>query len=220
MLLAGDIGGTKTALALYEEQSSATSPLSEQTYPSGRYQSLEQIVGEFLETCEVDRSAVGRGVFGVAGPVVSGRATLPNLPWVIDQAVLRKTFAWDTATLINDLEAIGHAVPLLSHSDLAEIKPGMAAVHGNLAVLAPGTGLGETFLSRQGNGYTVHPSEGGHGDFAPVNELQLGLLKYLLERFDHVSYERVCSGTGIPNIYAYVRDTDPVSYTHLTLPTN
>ena len=207
MLLAGDIGGTKTALALYEEQSSATSPVTEQTYPSGRYQSLEQLVEKFLDTHEVRRSTVRRGVFGVAGPVVGGRATLPNLPWVIDEAVLQKTFAWNTATVINDLEAIGYAVPLLSRSDLAEIKPGTAAAHGNLAVLAPGTGLGETFLSREGRRYAVHPSEGGHGDFAPVDQLQLGLLEYLLPRFDHVSYERVCSGTGIPNIYAYVKDT-------------
>jgi glucokinase len=108
--------------------------------------------------------------------------------------------------MINDLEAIGYAVTALADSDLETIKPGNAAPRGNIAVLAPGTGLGETFLSWNGTRYIAHPSEAGHGDFAPVDELQIGLLEYLLERFDHVSYERVCSGMGIPNIYAYIRD--------------
>jgi glucokinase len=109
--------------------------------------------------------------------------------------------------VINDLEAIGHAVTVLAPSDLATIKDGVPESHGNIAVIAPGTWLGETFSSWDGSRYTVHPSEGGHADFAPVDDFQIGLLTYLLERFDHVSYERVCSGTGIPNIYAYIKDS-------------
>jgi glucokinase len=206
MLLAGDIGGTKTILALYEEGSEATAPLCEETYPSGRYDSLEKLVREFLQTRKTENPQVGRAVFGVAGPVVAGRATLPNLPWVIEEAKLREQFGFQRVAMINDLEAIGHAVPALTDSDLETIKQGDAEPQGNIAVLAPGTGLGETFLSWNGRRYAVYPSEAGHGDFAPVDELQIGLLEYLLERFDHVSYERVCSGTGIPNIYAYIRD--------------
>jgi len=206
MLLAGDIGGTKTILALYEEVSGATSPLCEQTYPSGRYDSLEAVVREFLQA-RAEQPEIDRAVFGVAGPVVAGRATLPNLPWVIEAAKLREQFGLRQVTMINDLEAIGHAVTALAGGDLETIKPGRAEPRGNIAVLAPGTGLGETFLSWNGSRYTAHPSEAGHGDFAPVNEIQMGLLEYLLEHFDHVSYERVCSGTGIPNIYAYVKDT-------------
>jgi glucokinase len=206
MLLAGDIGGTKTILALYEEGSDATSPLREETFPSGRYESLEAVVRKFLEARKAEHPQVERAVFGVAGPVVAGRATLPNLPWVIEEAKLKGQFGFQQVAMINDLEAIGHAVTVLADSDLETIKPGDAEPRGNIAVLAPGTGLGETFLSWNGSCYTAHPSEAGHGDFAPVDELQIGLLEYLLERFDHVSYERVCSGMGIPNIYAYIRD--------------
>jgi len=208
MLLAGDIGGTKTVLALYEEKSSATTPLTEETYPSGRYDSLEQIVAEFLRSTQSGRGRIRihRASFGVAGPVVSGKATLPNLPWVIEGTRLKESFDFEAVAVINDLEAIGRAVPVLPATDLATVKDGTAEPGGNIAVIAPGTGLGETFLSWDGSKYTVHPSEGGHGDFAPVDNVQIGLLEYLLERFDHVSYERVCSGTGIPNIYAYIRD--------------
>ena len=206
MLLAGDIGGTKTILALYEEGSDPNAPACGQTYPSSRYESLEAVVREFLETRKAGHPQVERAVFGVAGPVVAGRATLPNLPWVIEEKNLKGEFCLQDVAMINDLEAIGHAVTVLADSDLVTIKPGDAQPRGNIAVLAPGTGLGETFLSWNGQRYAVHPSEAGHGDFAPVDELQVGLLEYLLKRFDHVSYERVCSGTGMPNIYAYIRD--------------
>ncbi len=203
MLLAGDIGGTKTVLALYEETSSATTPFTEATYPSGRYDCLEQIVEEFLQAKQV---RVHRASFGVAGPVVGGKATLPNLPWVIEEAKLKEKFDLETIAVVNDLEAIGQAVPVLPAADLATVKEGTPEPWGNIAVIAPGTGLGETFLSWDGKKYIVHPSEGGHADFAPVDGLQMGLLEYLLERYNHVSYERVCSGTGIPNIYAYIKD--------------
>ena len=206
MLLAGDTGGTKTILALYGEGSNPTSPLREETYPSSRFDSLEAVVKEFLQVRKAEHPQVTRAVFGVAGPVVAGRATLPNLPWVIEETKIKEQFGFQQVIMINDLEAIGHAVPALADSDLETIKSGSAEHRGNIAVLAPGTGLGETFLSWNGNRYTVHPSEAGHGDFAPVDELQIGLLEYMLERFDHVSYERVCSGMGIPNIFAYIRD--------------
>jgi glucokinase len=206
MLLAGDIGGTKTILALYEERSKATSPFCEETYPSGRFDSLEAIIVEFLQSRQAERPQVHLAAFGVAGPVVAGKASLPNLPWVIEEIKLKHEFGFQGVAIINDLEAIGHAVPALGDSDLERVKEGSAEPRGNIAVLAPGTGLGETFLSWNGSRYSVHPSEAGHGDFAPVDDFQIGLLDYLLKRFDHVSYERVCSGTGIPNIYAWIRD--------------
>jgi glucokinase len=207
MLLAGDIGGTKTALALYAEESNPADPRAEVTFPSAEYDSLEAIIGEFLRQQKECRGRVRRASFGVAGPVVGGRATLPNLPWIIEESKLRDTFGFDRVSVINDLEAIGHAVPVLAPADLETIKEGDPELHGNFAVVAPGTGLGETFLSWEGSRYIVHPSEGGHGDFAPVDDFQNGLLGYLLDRYDHVSYERVCSGNGIPNIYAYIRDS-------------
>jgi len=194
MLLAGDIGGTKTVLALYNEKSEPTAPLDEQRYPSGRYNSLEQIVEEFLKG---RAEQVHRASFGVAGPVVEGKASLPNLPWVIEEAKLKQRF---------DLETIAQAVPVLPPEDLETVKKGNAVLQGNMAVIAPGTGLGEASLTWDGLSYQAHSSEGGHGDFAPIDGFQIGLLEYLRERFDHVSYERVCSGTGLPNIYAYIRD--------------
>jgi glucokinase len=203
MLLAGDIGGTKTVLALYNEESEPTAPLDEQRYPSGQYENLEQIVGEFLKG---RAEQVHRASFGVAGPVVEGKASLPNLPWVIEEAQLKQRFDLETVSLLNDLEAIALAVPVLPPEDLETVKQGNAVLHGNMAVVAPGTGLGEAYLTWDGRNYRAHSSEGGHGDFAPIDGFQIGLLEYLLERFDHVSYERVCSGTGLPNIYAYVRD--------------
>jgi glucokinase len=204
MLLVGDIGGTKTVLALYGEDSKPSNPQAQTTFPSGEYGSLEAIIQEFLRSQA--QPAVDRAAFGVAGPVVGGKASLPNLPWVIEDEKLRSTFGFRTVNVINDLEAIGHAVPVLETADLATVKEGAPPRHGNIAVIAPGTGLGETFLSWDGSRYTVHPSEGGHADFAPVDEFQVGLLGYLLDRYDHVSYERVCSGTGIPNIYNYIKD--------------
>jgi glucokinase len=207
MLLAGDIGGTKTVLALYEENSNPSNPLNQETFSSGKYDSLEAIVREFLQSLKPGQRHVKRAAFGAAGPVVGGKATLPNLPWVIEESKLQSIFDFDTVKVINDLEAIGYAVPVLEDADLEIVKGGEPEPNGNIAVVAPGTGLGETFLSWDGARYTVHPSEGGHADFAPVNELQLGLFDYLLERFDHVSCERVCSGTGIPNIYAYIKDS-------------
>jgi glucokinase len=205
MLMAGDIGGTKTVLALYGAESSPANPVTQQTFQSSRYETLEAIIRQFLQSLKPEQRRVHRAAFGVAGPVVGGTATLPNLPWVIVESKLQSSFDFETAKVINDLEAIGHAVPVLEASDLATVKDGDPQRNGNIAVVAPGTGLGETFLSWDGGRYTVHPSEGGHADFAPADELQIGLLYYLLERFDHVSYERVCSGTGLPNIYNYLK---------------
>jgi len=203
MLLAGDIGGTKTVLALYNEKSEPTAPLDEQRYPSDQYDSLGQIVEEFLKG---RAGQVRRASFGVAGPVVDGRASLPNLPWVIEEAQLKQRFDLEDVILLNDLEAIAQAVPVLPPEDLETVKEGRAVPQGNIAVIAPGTGLVEAFLTWDGGNYQAHSSEGGHADFAPIGGFQIGLLEYLLERFDHVSYERVCPGTGLPNIYAYIRD--------------
>lgn len=204
MLLAGDIGGTKTVLGLFDERGGPARAIAEQTYPSGRFASLEEIVARFLEGRE---EGVRRGSFGVAGPVVGGTARLSNLPWVIDADALRRRFGFESVSLLNDLEAIAEAVPVLAPEDLEVLNQGNPAPGGNIAVIAPGTGLGEAFLTWDGAKYRAHASEGGHGDFAPVDGFQVGLLEYLMKRFGHVSYERVCSGSGIPNLYAYIRDS-------------
>src|SRR4029453_10119153 len=113
--------------------------------------------------------------------------------------------------LMNDLEAIARAVPVLQASDLITLNAGVAVPQGAIAVIAPGTGLGESFLTWNGSQYLAHSSEGGHSDFAPTDQRQIRLLQYLLQRFDHVGIERVCSGIGVPNIYEYLRDEEQLA---------
>lgn len=204
MLLAGDVGGTKTDLAVFSHDSGPNVPLVEATFSSGRYSSLEELVSEFLSQIDFQ---VDRASFGVAGPVVSGKATITNLPWKMDEAQLQEALDLSSVRLLNDLAAIAYALPFLGPSDLHAINEGQPVANGTLAVIAPGTGLGEAFLVWDGARYIPVPSEGGHTGFAPTNRMEIELLCYLLERFDHVSFERVCSGIGIPNIYAFLKDS-------------
>jgi glucokinase len=204
VLLAGDIGGTKTSLALFSRERGPYTPLAKETFPSGHYPSLEALAQEFLGSVELP---ISKASFGVAGPVVEGRAKITNLPWQMEEARLGAALKVPSVSLLNDLEAIAHAVPTLSGSDIHTLNTGRTVEHGAIGVIAPGTGLGEAFLAWDGHRYRVHASEGGHTDFAPVNDLQVELLRFLLARGDHVSYERVCSGRGLPNIYTFLRET-------------
>ena len=203
MLLAGDTGGTKTNLALFRDEESWREPVDEATFQSGNYASLEALVQDYLAQQKV---SIDHASFGVAGPVMDGHATITNLPWKMDEKTLQDALHIPSVRLLNDLDAIAHAVPHLDERDVATINKGQAKPGGAIAVIAPGTGLGEAFLIWNGTAYQTHSSEGGHADFAPSNPFELDLLRYLLERFPHVSYERVCSGKGFPNIYAYLRD--------------
>ncbi|PDV99683.1 glucokinase [Candidatus Chloroploca asiatica] len=203
MILAGDIGGTKTICALFSVEEGPHAPLVEVTFPSGRYVSLEAIVRAFLAD---HPGTIQSACFGVAGPVVDGRATITNLSWVVEEERLQEELGQIPVTLINDLKAIAQAVPYLEQGDVATLNPGETVDQGAMGVIAPGTGLGEAFLTWDNGRYRAHPSEGGHSSFAPTTPTEADLLKYLLEEHRHVSYERVCSGMGIPNIYAYFRD--------------
>ena len=204
MLLAGDIGGTKTNLAIFSPAAGVRAPLAEASFPSADYPSFEALIREFLSQIGL---RVARASFGVAGPVVAGRAKVTNLPWVIDEEALQATLQISSVQVLNDLEAIASAVPFLEPADLYTLIEGEPAAGGAIAVIAPGTGLGEAFLTWDGSGYRAHASEGGHANFAPTNQFEIELLRYLLQQFDHVSCERVCSGRGLPNIYAYLRDS-------------
>ncbi|HEU5379489.1 MAG TPA: glucokinase [Ktedonobacteraceae bacterium] len=210
MLLAGDIGGTKTNLAVFstETEDGWKKPLAEATFPSGKYAGLEALVQEFQEQ---HHFPIEHASFGVAGPVVGGHATITNLPWVLEENHLKQVLRIPSVTLLNDLTAIAHSVPYLETNDLHTLNAGHPVQEGALAVVAPGTGLGEAFLTCHGGQYHAHTSEGGHADFAPADELQLELLRYLQQRFKHVSFERVCSGKGLPNIYAFLKDTGRAS---------
>jgi len=202
-ILAGDIGGTKTNLAVYRRDWGPGEPVAEATFPSGKYSGLEVMVREFLLQVE---EKVDRASFAVAGPVVNGEAKVTNLPWVMDERSLAQSLNLSSVNLLNDALAFAYAVPFLGKDDLYTLERGRPDPGGALAVVAPGTGLGEAYLTWDGPKYLAFPSEGGHADFAPANALEVGLLNYLLDRFDHVSCERVCSGRGLANIYAYLKE--------------
>lgn len=202
MRLAGDIGATKTVLAIYDTAGNAKTPIIQKKYPSGNYYSLESIIQQFFD--ETGQSA-DTAAFGVAGPVIGGTAELTNLNWIIKKRELKSSFGFKDVALVNDLVATATAIPELGDGDLHQLNSGFADKNAPLAIIAPGTGLGEAYLTWDGTQYQAWPSEGGHADFAPTNEFELGLLNYLYGIYGHVSTERVCSGTGIPNIYNYLK---------------
>lgn len=209
MLIAGDIGGTKTDLAVFSREAGPLAPIAKRKVHSADYSSLENIVKEFLATTQLK---VDSACFAVAGPVIEGRVKTTNLPWVIEENALAQelNLRKERVSVINDLEAIARAVPILRLSDVVTINEGKATARGAIAVIAPGTGLGESFLTWDGSRYRAHSSEGGHSDFAPTDERQVRLLEYMFKKFDHVSFEHVCSGVGIPNLYGFLRDVEGI----------
>ncbi len=209
MLIAGDIGGTKTDLAIFSSEAGPHAPLAQARVHSADYPNLQAIVREFLAK---NNKPIDRACFAVAGPVIGGRVKTTNLPWVIEEAAMAQALNINAQSvrLINDLEAIARAVPILRPSDVHTLNVGGPVPRGAIAVIAPGTGLGESFLTWDSTRYVAHSSEGGHSDFAPTDERQIGLLQYMLRKSDHVSFEHVCSGIGIPNIYKYLGDVEGV----------
>ncbi|HDR67713.1 MAG TPA: glucokinase, partial [Bacteroidaceae bacterium] len=202
MILAGDIGGTKALLALYDIKDGSLIEYRKKKYASATFEHLDAIVIDFLK----DVKTMPRiGVFGIPGPVVPGRIRLPNLPWELDADELSHKTNIDTVEFVNDLAATAYSIPFLDPDDIIQIKEG-APVRASekYVVVAPGTGLGEAFLFCEGDRKMVIPSEGGHSDFAPVNEMESGLYGFLANRYGHVSYERIISGRGIPNIYDFL----------------
>lgn len=202
MLIAGDVGGTKTLLALFTQEMGPRKPLAKAEFRSTDYPSLAPMVRDFLGPVD---DATTCACFDVAGPVVDGQARLTNLPWVLDEEALRRDLGLTDVILLNDLAAVAVAIPHLRSDELHTLNAGRPELHGPLAVAAPGTGLGEAFLVWDGQKYLACASEGGHVDFAPADELQTELLGFMRERFGHVPYERVCSGSGLPNIYDFLR---------------
>ncbi len=204
MILAGDIGGTNSRLAVFDVEGGRPKPVTEGTFPSRAHQGLNEIVAKF--TAEQNQSFDG-ACFGVAGPVKRGRSETPNLPWVVDAGQLASQLGLETVLLINDLEANAHGIAALEPKDFITLNDGERDAYGNAALISPGTGLGEAGLRWEGDHHRPFPSEGGHADFAPRNEVEIELLRYLLTQFESVSYERVLSGPGLHNIYKFLRDT-------------
>lgn len=205
MMLAGDIGGTKTDLAVYDLEQPELMPIAQHEFPSRKYADLQSIVRKFLGGLDV---SIDHACFAVAGPVVDRGAQITNLPWMLQEQSLAEELGFDAVYLLNDLEAIAWAVPTLQSTSLYTLKRGEVVEHGTIGVIAPGTGLGEAFLTWDGERYRAHASEGGHADFAPTNVEQMDLLRHLWRTYEHVSYETVCSGIGIPHLYAYLQNSD------------
>lgn len=202
ILLAGDIGGTKTLLRLFETGGGV---LAEQRFDSASFASLEQVVGEFLSG--FPSRPLAAACFGVAGPVQGGRANITNLPWRIDEASIAAKCHIPQVRLINDFQAVAYGIEALETQDIATLQAGAAQECGVRAVIGAGTGLGEGFMVWLGGRYEALSSEGSHADFAPVDALQIELLRYLAARYGHVSYERLLSGPGLVNIFEFLRDS-------------
>ncbi|HSX10362.1 MAG TPA: glucokinase [Chlamydiales bacterium] len=200
MILAGDIGGTNTRLALFEKGKRVS---QERKFPSHKYKGLEEIVAEFLQT---EKGKVERACFGVAGPVRNGVCKTTNIPWIIDAAKLAKAVHIPSVHLLNDLEANAYGLQVLQPEDLYLLNPGEKQ-KGNRALIAAGTGLGEAGLFWDGKTHHPFACEGGHADFGPRNEAEIELFLYLKKKFGHVSCERVVSGPGLHSIFQFLVDT-------------
>jgi glucokinase len=203
-ILAGDIGGTKTVLALCEVDGGALRIAREAQFPCARYPSLEAILDEFL----AGAAAVAGACFGVAGPVVAGAAKITNLPWTIEERALSARLGGAPVALLNDLQATALGALALPPAAFATLQEPAAPPppHGAIAVIAPGTGLGEALLVSDGIRYRALPSEGGHADFAPGTDEEIELFRFLRSRYgSHVSNERILSGHGVGDLYDFAR---------------
>ena len=204
MILAGDIGATNARLAYFQPQNGHLRLVSERVFPSQEHSELGEIVSQFMDDSGTRPEAA---CFGIAGPVRNGRVEASNLPWVIEQSRLANQLRLPTL-LINDLEANAWGIGGLAPSDLVPLNRGSQTPVGNQAVIAPGTGLGEAGLFWDGSRHHVFACEGGHADFAPQGDLQIELLRFLEQRFGHVSYERILSGPGLVNVYEFLRQAE------------
>ncbi|MDQ3133500.1 MAG: glucokinase [Acidobacteriota bacterium] len=206
MIVAGDIGGTKTNVALFEVQGGELSaPISQQSFPSGKYDSLDKILAEFIAG-QRPPQPVTHACFGIAGPVVEGRVETPNLAWIVSDQSLAQTLNVARVGLINDLEATAYGVETLKKTQLYTLNEGESGRAGHRGLIAAGTGLGMAGIFWDGRNYLPLASEGGHMDFAPRTSIEIDLFHYMSEKLGgHVSYERVLSGPGLYNIYSFLR---------------
>lgn len=206
MILAGDTGGTKTRLALYDFTGGKLRRMQTEQFVSREHATLEEIVRPFLVKHHV---SVSKACFGVPGPVVNGKAVTTNLPWALDEKHLAGALNIPAVTLVNDLVATIAAAPLFTDDDLLVLHQSKQTDRGEkmFGILAPGTGLGQAFLFYHAGQPQILASEGGHADFAPTTEIELELLRYLMKKFARVSWERVLSGPGLVNIYNFLKET-------------
>ena len=209
MFLAGDIGGTKIDLCIFSRADRSNVPVihAEGTFRSDDAESLESLVSDYLSTEKID---IVEAVFAVAGPVIDGQSDITNLPWVIREDRLKQRLNIPSISLINDLQAAAYNIPYLEPDETYILNSGVRTQGNNIGVVAPGTGLGESFLTPTDTGHAAHACEGGHGDFAPTRDIEVRLLNYLSGIHGHVSIERVCSGMGLRDIYRFLRDAEGI----------
>jgi glucokinase len=206
VILAGDIGATKTVLALFREVSGSIEVVREEIYQSQKFSRFEQVLARFLANGESVR--IKAVCLGVAGPVRDGRCKTTNLSWSLDEQSLAKSLGVKNVCLLNDLAAMAYGMLFLPSRQVAVLNEGRPPKRrGNIAVIAAGTGLGEAILCWDGQDYFPVASEGGHVDFAPQTDLEMELFRFLRSEYGHVSYERILSGPGILNIYNFLRQT-------------
>jgi glucokinase len=209
MILAGDIGGTKCNLALFEFQGEDYRKIVDCRYPSRDFASFDEVIEKFsLDTSEAAKNADGGEIeaagFGVAGPVIDHQVKATNLPWIVDGPTLARQLATDHVVVLNDLEATGYGLALLKPSEISALNPGVPSKRSTQALVAAGTGLGEAILFWNGDRYAVASSEGGHADFAPRTELEIELLRYMKKRNEFVSVELILSGRGFRTIHEFL----------------
>jgi len=204
MILAGDIGATRTRLAAFQTEGNKLQCVVEKTYKSQDYDGLQEIISAFVKS---EGIPVHSACFGVAGPVRAGRSKISNLPWTIDSRELASQLRLSSVGLINDLEAYAYGIDALESKDFVTLSDGIEDAEGNRVVISARTGLGVAGLYWDGFRHHPFPCEGGHADFAPKNELEAELAQYLRRKYGHVSCERILSGPGIKNIYDFLRDT-------------
>lgn len=204
MILAGEIGATRTRLAAFETEGSRLSRVVEKNYLSQEQSGLQEIIADFIKS---EGIPVHRACFGVAGPVRGGRSKISNLPWVIDCRELAQQLKLDSVGLLNDLEAYAYGIDALDSKDFITLSEGIEDAEGNRAVISARTGLGMAGLFWDGFRHHPFACEGGHGDFAPRNSTEMDLLAYLQKKYGRISCERILSGPGIKNIYDFLRDS-------------
>ena len=204
LILAGDIGGTKTNLGLFRRGKKRPVLKVLETYPSGAAPSLEHIVKSFLGKHQV---RISKACFGIAGPVIGGRVKTTNLPWDVSEARMQRQLQFSHVSLINDLTATALAVPFLSRKELFPLNKARGRKGQNIAIIAPGTGLGTGFLIPWEGKHIPISSEGGHVDFAPNSKIEVELWEYLSKEYGHVSIERILSGPGLVKIYSWLKDS-------------
>jgi glucokinase len=206
VILAGDVGGTKCNLALFAEKSGKLTLVFKQRFPSKDFAKFDFIAKEFARTAaaHLNSDKIEAAGFGIAGPVINNRVRATNLPWTVDAAVLSEELGVKQVTLLNDLGAWGHSIEYLAPEEFCVLNVGTPEPGGTRALLAAGTGLGQSILVSDGGRYRVVPSEGGHSDFAPHTEQQIELLRFMKRRYPQVSWELILSGRGFRTLHEFL----------------